>query len=174
MLVQCLRRRGRLPLPRTAEPRKTFRPFECLPFQTAFPRSGIRRSVLLPFLMGMLIGILTAIMGVGGGFLMVPMMVYLLGVPVHVAIGTDLFQILITCSGVAFLQLTENHTVDLLLVLLLAAGSTIGAQIGARVGRRLNGSQLIFLLAVLMLVGIILPPAELLQLAAAVMSGVAG
>jgi len=124
--------------------------------------------------MGMLIGILTAIMGVGGGFLMVPMMVYLLGVPVHVAIGTDLFQILITCSGVAFLQLTENHTVDLLLVLLLAAGSTIGAQIGARVGRRLNGSQLIFLLAVLMLVGIILPPAELLQLAAAVMSGVAG
>jgi len=135
-----------------------------------FPRSGVRHCALLPFAMGGLIGTLTAIMGVGGGFLMVPMMVYILDMPAHVAVGTDLFQILITCSGVALLQSTENHTVDLVLVLCLAMGSTLGAQIGARLSRLLRGDQLILLLAVLMLlvmvkllVGVLLPPANLLQ-----------
>jgi uncharacterized membrane protein YfcA len=122
-----------------------------LPFQMDFPRSRVRHSVLLPFLFCGLVGILAAIMGVGGGFIMVPMMVYLLRMPMHVAVGTDLFQILFTCAGVTYMQATTNHTVDLVLALLLAAGSTVGAQIGARVGRRLHGEQLKILLASIVL-----------------------
>jgi hypothetical protein len=123
-----------------------------LPFQIDFPRSQVRHSVFLPFALCGIVGILAAIMGVGGGFIMVPMMVYLLRMPVHKAVGTDLFQILFTSAGVTFLQATTNHTVDLMLALLLAAGSTIGAQIGARVGRRLRGDQLKILLASIVLV----------------------
>jgi len=105
-----------------------------LPLQMDFPRSQIRHSVLVPFFLGGMVGIVAAIMGVGGGFIMVPMMVYLLRMPMHAAVGTDLFQILFTCAGVTYMQATTNHTVDLVLVLLLAAGSTIGAQVGARGG----------------------------------------
>jgi uncharacterized membrane protein YfcA len=123
-----------------------------LPFQMDFPRSRVRHSIILPFLFCGLVGILAAIMGVGGGFIMIPMMVYLLRMPMHVAVGTDLFQILFTCAGVTYMQATANHTVDIVLVLLLAAGSTIGAQIGARVGRRLRGDQLKILLASIVLV----------------------
>jgi uncharacterized membrane protein YfcA len=112
-----------------------------------------------------MVGIVAAIMGVGGGFIMVPMMVYLLRMPMHAAVGTDLFQILFTCAGVTYMQATTNHTVDLVLVLLLAAGSTIGAQVGARGGRRLRGDQIKILLAsvvllvmVKMAVGLLLTP----------------
>lgn len=152
------------------------RVFDRLPLQTTFPRSGIRRPVYVPFLMGMAVGTLTAIMGVGGGFMMVPMMVYLLGMPVHVAVGTDLFQILVTCSAVAMLQASENRTVDIVLVLLLATGSTIGAQLGARLSRLASGEKLIALLAALillvfvkLLVGVLLPPASLLEPAGALL-----
>ena len=85
-------------------------------------------------------------MGVGGGFIMVPMMVYLLRMPAHVAVGTDLFQILFTCAGATIMQATTNHTVDLVLALFLATGSTIGAQIGARLSRLLRGEQLMIIL----------------------------
>jgi hypothetical protein len=118
-----------------------------LPFQIDFPRSQVRHSVFVPFALCGMVGILAAIMGVGGGFIMIPMMVYLLRMPMHKAVGTDLFQILFTSAGVTFLQATTNHTVDVMLALLLAAGSTIGAQIGARVGRQLRGDQLKILLA---------------------------
>jgi hypothetical protein len=118
-----------------------------LPFQMDFPRSQVRHSVLVPFFLCGVVGLLAAIMGVGGGFIMVPMMVYLLRMPMHVAVGTDLFQILFTCAGVTYMQATTNHTVDLVLALLLAAGSTLGAQAGARVGQRLRGDQLKILLA---------------------------
>jgi uncharacterized membrane protein YfcA len=93
------------------------------------------------------------------------MMVYLLRMPMHAAVGTDLFQILFTCAGVTYMQATTNHTVDLVLVLLLAAGSTIGAQVGARGGRRLRGDQIKILLAsvvllvmVKMALGLLLTP----------------
>jgi hypothetical protein len=112
-----------------------------------FRRSQVRHSVLIPFFLAGIVGVLAAIMGVGGGFIMVPMMVYLLGMPMHVAVGTSLFQILFTCAGVTYMQATTNHTVDLILALLLAAGSTIGVQVGARLGRRLRGDQLKILLA---------------------------
>ena len=117
-----------------------------------FPRSQVRHSVIVPFVLGGIVGILAAIMGVGGGFIIIPMMVYLLRMPMHKAVGTSLFQILFTSAGVTFLQATTNHTVDLMLALLLAAGSTIGAQIGARVGRLLRGDQLKILLASVVLV----------------------
>ena len=124
-----------------------------LPFQMDFPRSQIRHSVFVPFLLCGVVGILAAILGVGGGLIMVPMLVYLLRIPMHVAVGTDLFQILFTCAGVTYMQATTNHTVDLVLALLLAAGSTIGAQIGARVGRRMRGDQVkIFLASVVLIV----------------------
>jgi uncharacterized membrane protein YfcA len=122
-----------------------------LPFQMDFPRSRVQHSVILPFLLGGIIGILAAIMGVGGGFIMVPMMVYLLRMPMHAAVGTSLFQILFTCAGVTYLQATTNYTVDLVLALLLAAGSTVGAQVGARLGRLLHGDQLKILLASIVL-----------------------
>ena len=123
-----------------------------LPLQMQFPRSGIQHSVFVPFGLCAMVGILAAVMGVGGGFIMVPMMVYLLRMPMHVAIGTDLFQILFTCAGLTFMQATTNHTVDLLLALCVAAGSTTGAQVGARVGRLFRGDQLKIVLATIVLV----------------------
>jgi uncharacterized protein len=111
-------------------------------------------------------------MGVGGGFIMVPAMIYILGMPTIVAIGTDLFQIVLTCINVTIQQAIRNHTVDLVLVILLFFGSTVGAQIGARVGRRLRGEQLRILLAIIvllvmvkMLIGLLVTPENLIDLA---------
>jgi uncharacterized membrane protein YfcA len=118
-----------------------------LPFQMHFPDSKVQHSVLVPFVLCALVGVLSAIMGVGGGFIMVPMMVYLLRMPMHTAIGTDLFQILFTSAGVTLMQATTNHTVDVVLALLIALGSTAGAQIGARMARLLRGDQLKIVLA---------------------------
>jgi len=123
-----------------------------LPLQTEFVKSGVRHSVLIPLLLGAFVGILAAIMGVGGGFLMVPVMIYLLGMPMHVVVGTSLFLVLFTCVEVTFLQAYTNHTVDFILAVLLLIGSTIGAQAGTFLGRKLKGEQLKILLAVIVLV----------------------
>ena len=162
-----LRREARGPKSHQASTRQSL--FSRLPFQMDFPRSQVRHSVILPFLLGAMVGILAAIMGVGGGFIIIPIMVHLLRVPMHKAVGTSLFQILFTSAAVTFLQATTNHTVDLVLALLLAAGSTIGAQIGVRVGRRLRGDQLKILLGSVLLVvmvkmaaGLIMTPALLI------------
>jgi hypothetical protein len=117
-----------------------------------FQRSGIRLSALMPLVLGVLVGILAAIMGVGGGFIMVPVMVYMLRMPMHVVVGTSLFQILFTCINVTIMQAWENHTVDFILALLLLIGSSVGAQVGAKVGKKLHGDQLKILLASLVLV----------------------
>jgi uncharacterized membrane protein YfcA len=121
-----------------------------LPLQMDFPRSGVRLSALGPFAVAAAVGVLAS-MGRGGGFVLVPAMVYLLGMPEHVAVGTSLFEILFTCSGVTFMEATANGTVDVVLVVLLAVGSTVGAQLGARASVRLRGSQLMVPLAVLVL-----------------------
>ena len=123
-----------------------------LPWQMDFARSGVRLSVLMPLGLGTLVGILAAIMGVGGGFIMVPVMVYLLRMPMHVVVGTSLFQILFTCVNVTVMQSIENHTVDFILALLLLIGSSFGAQIGTRIGKKLQADQLKILLATLVLV----------------------
>lgn len=123
-----------------------------LPLQTRFEKSGVTHSALVPIVLGAFVGILAAIMGVGGGFLMVPVMVYMLRMPMHVVVGTSLFQILFTCIEVTFLQAYTNHSVDFLLAVLLLVGSTVGAQIGTVFGRKLKGEQLKVLLAVIVLV----------------------
>ncbi len=123
-----------------------------LPLQTHFVKSGITHSVLVPIILGGFVGILAAIMGVGGGFLMVPIMVYMLRMPMHVVVGTSLFQILFTCIEVTFLQAYTNHSVDFILAVLLLVGSTLGAQVGAVFGRKLKADQLKILLACIVLV----------------------
>jgi uncharacterized membrane protein YfcA len=142
-----------------------------LPWQTQFEKSGITMSSLMPLGFGVLVGVLAAIMGVGGGFIMVPVMVYMLRMPMHVVVGTSLFQILFTCMNVTFMQAYVNHTVDFLLALILLLGSTLGAQIGARVSRKLKPDQLKILLASIvllvmmkMLVELLMTPSLLLSL----------
>jgi uncharacterized membrane protein YfcA len=142
---------------------------QALPFQMKFTKSGVTLSIFLPFILGIFVGVLAAIMGVGGGFIMVPIMVYMLRMPMHVVVGTSLFQILFTCVNVTVLQAVENHTVDLILAILLLLGSTIGAQFGARLSRRLKGDQLKIILAsvvllvmVQMLFGLLLSPSVML------------
>lgn len=122
-----------------------------LPFKTRFRRSKLYISALLPGSVGFIVGLLTAIMGVGGGFLMVPAMIYLIGMPTSVVIGTSLFQITFVTAYVSFMQAVNNQTVDIFLALLLMIGGVIGAQFGTRVGARLRGEQLRALLALLVL-----------------------
>ncbi len=140
-----------------------------LPFQVHFEKSGVTHSAILPIALGIFVGVLAAIMGVGGGFLMVPVMIYLLRMPMHVVVGTSLFQIMFTCVEVTFLQAYQNHTVDIVLAILLLAGSTIGAQVGTTLGKKLHGDQLKILLAIIvlgvtvkMILGLVLEPSLLL------------
>ncbi len=105
----------------------------------------------MPLILGVFVGILAAIMGVGGGFIMVPVMVYLLRMPMHVVVGTSLFQILFTCINVTIMQAYSNHTVDFVLALCLLLGSTVGAQFGTRISKRLKGDQLKIILATIVL-----------------------
>ena len=123
-----------------------------LPLKMRFRRSKLYISALLPFGVGILVGVLSAIMGVGGGFVMVPAMIYLLGMPTAVVVGTSLFQIIFVTANVTFLQAYANQTVDVVLAVLLLTGAVIGAQLGARAGARLHGEQLRIILATLVLV----------------------
>jgi hypothetical protein len=125
---------------------------DALPWAMRFEKSGVTMSPLMPLGLGVLVGVLAAIMGVGGGFIMVPVMVYMLRMPMHVVVGTSLFQILFTCINVTFMQAYVNHTVDFTLAVILLLGSTLGAQVGARVSRKLKADQLKILLASIVLV----------------------
>jgi hypothetical protein len=122
-----------------------------LPFKMRFRRSRLYISVLLPIAIGVLVGLLAAIMGVGGGFVMVPAMIYLLGMPTAVVVGTSLFQIIFVTANVTVLQAVNTQTVDVVLALLLLAGGVLGAQVGAGVGVKLKGEQLRGLLALMVL-----------------------
>ena len=122
-----------------------------LPFKMRFHKSRLYVSALLPLFVGTLVGVLAAIMGVGGGFIMVPAMIYLIGMPTSVVAGTSLFQILFVVANVTFLQAWQNQTVDILLALLLLVGSVLGVQIGIRLGAKLPSEQFRVLLAVLVL-----------------------
>ncbi len=122
-----------------------------LPFKMRFRRSKLYISALLPLGIGILVGILAAIMGVGGGFIMVPAMIYLLGMPTAMVVGTSLFQIIFVTANVTFLQAWQNQTVDIFLALLLLTGGVIGAQLGTRAGSKLPGEQLRSMLALIVL-----------------------
>jgi uncharacterized protein len=122
-----------------------------LPFKIKFRASGLYISVLPPLAVGGLVGFLAAIMGVGGGFIMVPAMIYLLGMPTKVVVGTSLFQIIFVTAFTAIMHAYTNQTVDMMLAFLLIIGGVIGAQMGTRVGVRLKAEQLRILLALLVL-----------------------
>lgn len=122
-----------------------------LPFKRRFPRSGLYISVIPPIAIGFFVGMLAAVLGIGGGFILAPAMVYLLGVPTRVMIGTSLFQIIFITGYVTFLQAAFNGTVDLVLGLVLMIGGVIGARYGAIASRKLKAAQLRLFLAVLVL-----------------------
>lgn len=122
-----------------------------LPLRTRFRRSKLYISALLPLGVGFLVGILAAIMGVGGGFIMVPAMIYLIGMPTAVVVGTSLFQILFVAATVTLLQAWNNQTVDFPLAMLLVLGSVVGTHWGARLGARLPAEELRALLALVVL-----------------------
>jgi uncharacterized membrane protein YfcA len=138
-----------------------------LPLKVKFRASGIYISVLPPIFVGLCVGLLSAVMGVGGGFIMVPAMIYLLGMPTKVVIGTSLFQILFVTAFTTLLHATTNQTVDMVLALLLILGGVVGAQIGTTIGARLRAEQLRILLALLVLAvcaqiatGLLVEPSE--------------
>jgi uncharacterized membrane protein YfcA len=122
-----------------------------LPLKMKFRASGLYISVIPPLMVGAVVGFLAAIMGVGGGFIMVPAMIYLLGMPTKVVIGTSLFQIIFVTAFTTVMHAVTSQTVDMMLALLLIFGGVIGAQIGARVGVRLRAEQLRVLLSLLVL-----------------------
>jgi uncharacterized membrane protein YfcA len=133
-----------------------------LPFKAKFRTSGLYISVIPPILVGMLVGVLAAIMGVGGGFIMVPAMIYLLGMPTKVVIGTSLFQIIFVTAFTTVMHAVTSQTVDMMLALVLILGGVVGAQIGTRVGVRLKAEQLRILLSLLVLTVSIRIAADLL------------
>jgi uncharacterized membrane protein YfcA len=122
-----------------------------LPFKMRFPRSRLYISIIPPALVGVAVGVMSALMGVGGGFIMVPAMIYFLQMPADVVIGTSLFQIVFVTANVTFMQAMTNQAVDVVLAIFLLVGGVVGAQFGARFGRRLNGDQMRFLLALMVL-----------------------
>ena len=145
-----------------------------LPFNMKFRVSGLYISVIPPVMVGVLVGILAAIMGVGGGFIMVPAMIYLLGMPTKVVVGTSLFQIIFVTAFTTMLHAITNQTVDVVLAVLLLVGGVIGAQIGTRIGVRMKAEQLRILLAIMVLAvcaklafDLLVMPAELYTLGAA-------
>ncbi|MEW6443510.1 MAG: sulfite exporter TauE/SafE family protein [bacterium] len=125
--------------------------FSRLPLQMSFPKSHLRTSAIFPFFVGSLVGVLAALLGVGGGFIMVPAMIYIIGMPTITAIGTDLFQIVFTSANVTLQQAITNQTVDIGLALLLLIGSVLGAQFGVRASKRLRGEQIRVLLSMIVL-----------------------
>lgn len=142
-----------------------------MPFKMRFRTSGLYISVIPPAVVGLSVGVLSAIMGVGGGFIMVPAMIYLLGMPTKVVVGTSLFQIIFVTAFTTMLHATTNYTVDVVLAVLLLVGGVIGAQIGTVIGSRMPAEQLRVLLAALVLVvcgklalDLLLEPSELYSL----------
>jgi len=122
-----------------------------LPIKMRFRESRLYISIIPPIVIGFFVGVLSAIMGVGGGFVVVPAMIYLLRMPTNVVKGTSLFQIIIVTAATTILQATSNFAVDIVLALFLILGGVIGAQLGVRAGERLRGEQLRMLLALLVL-----------------------
>ncbi|MCB2185523.1 MAG: sulfite exporter TauE/SafE family protein [Deltaproteobacteria bacterium] len=174
MLVDSLRSRRRgavaADLQPAPPPSRFRRMLAALPWQTHFAKSGITLSPILPFLVGAFVGMLAAIMGLGGGFIMVPMMCYVLEMPMHVVVGTNLFQEVFVCANVTLMQSASNHSVDMVLAILLLLGSSVGAQLGARFSHRLKADNLKTLLAcivlavmVKILLGLVLAPHYLLD-----------
>jgi uncharacterized membrane protein YfcA len=144
-----------------------------LPLKMRFRRSKLYISVIPPLVLGALVGVLTAIMGVGGGFIMVPAMIYLLRMPTNVVVGTSQFQILFVTAATTLLHATSDQTVDIVLAFLLVVGGVVGVQFGVRVASQLRGEQLRALLAVLVVgvalrlfIGLVTTPEDIYSIVA--------
>ncbi|MEL7462006.1 MAG: sulfite exporter TauE/SafE family protein, partial [Pseudomonadota bacterium] len=173
MFVESLRAIRRTYTPGSLPKRKKHGLAHKMPFKMRFRTSGLYISVIPPVIIGIFVGILAAIMGVGGGFIMVPAMIYLLGMPTKVVVGTSLFQIIFVTGFTTMLHATTNFTVDVVLAVLLLVGGVIGAQVGTRLGARLKAEQLRILLAIMVLAvcgklafDLLLQPAELFSVGA--------
>ncbi|MCR5878758.1 sulfite exporter TauE/SafE family protein [Phenylobacterium sp. J367] len=149
-LGSILRRRRGQPPP----PRRDRRPpwLYGLPLKVRFPKSRLYISIIPALGLGVFVGLLSAVMGVGGGFILVPAMVYLLRMPARMVVGTSLFQIIITTALTGILQAGRNQTVDIVLAALLLVGGVLGAQYGARASTRFRAEELRALLALIVLV----------------------
>jgi len=122
-----------------------------LPMMREFPRSKLKISAILPFAIGFFSGILVSLLGVGGGFFMIPAMIYILGMPTSIVIGTSLYQIIFITANVTLLQALTTQTVDIVLAVLLIAGSVVGVKIGSELGMRLPAAKLRAMLAAILL-----------------------
>ena len=123
-----------------------------LPFKLRFHRSKLYISAIPPIIIGFFVGLLSAMMGVGGGFIMIPAMVYILGMSTNVVVGTSLFQIIFVTANSTFFQSYLNQTVDIVLAALMIIGGVIGAQIGASIGTKLKAEYLRGILAIIVLI----------------------
>ena len=139
-----------------------------LPWKMRFRKSRLYISVIPPVAIGFFTGVLSAVMGVGGGFVMIPAMIYLLGMATNVVVGTSLFQIIFVTATVTLLHATTTYTVDVILALLLIAGGVVGAQFGARAGLKMKGEHLRVMLAAVVVAvclglawGLVATPGEL-------------
>jgi hypothetical protein len=139
-----------------------------LPLKMKFRVSGLYISVIPPMLVGMAVGVLSAVMGVGGGFIMVPAMIYLLGMPTKVVVGTSLFQIIFVTAYTTVAHAVTSHSVDVMLAFFLIIGGVLGAQFGTQIGLKLKAEQLRILLALLVIavcikvgLDLLIRPAEL-------------
>ncbi|WP_281858782.1 sulfite exporter TauE/SafE family protein [Litoreibacter halocynthiae] len=171
MFFESLRAIRRSKKPSAVPERKKHGLVHALPFKMKFRTSGLYISVIPPIVVGLFVGILAAIMGVGGGFIMVPAMIYILGMPTKVVIGTSLFQIIFVTAFTTLLHATTNYTVDMALAVLLLIGGVIGAQIGTRIGVKLKAEQLRILLSIMVLavcaklaLDLLIEPSELFSL----------
>jgi uncharacterized membrane protein YfcA len=122
-----------------------------LPFKERFPASRLYISIIPPLVIGFAVGVLSAILGVGGGFVVVPAMIYILRMPTNVVTGTSLAQIIVVTAATTVLQSVNNHAVDAMLAVLLVMGGVVGAQFGVRIGARLRGEQLRLVLALMVI-----------------------
>jgi len=171
MFVESLNAIRRSSKPGSVPKRKKHNWVHALPLKMKFRASGLYISAIPVIVIGFFVGILAAIMGVGGGFVIVPAMIYILGMPTKVVVGTSLFQIIFVTGFTTLMHATTNYTVDMALAVLLLVGGVIGAQIGARIGVKLKAEQLRILLAVMVLVvclklalDLLLTPSELYSL----------
>ena len=148
-LTEIIRRRRGITAPRKERRRPLW--LYGLPLRMKFPRSGLYISAIPPFGLGVLAGVLSAIMGVGGGFILVPAMLYVLRMRAGVVVGTSLFQIIITTAITTVLQAGRNQTVDIVLATILLLGGVVGAQAGARFSGRFRAEELRALLGLIVL-----------------------
>ncbi|HCR85676.1 MAG TPA: permease [Alphaproteobacteria bacterium] len=147
---------------------KAYLKTKTLPFHVKFEASGLDISAILPLGIGLFAGVLVSIMGIGGGFIMIPAMIYLLKMPSKLVVGTSLFQIIFITSIVTIMHTISTQSVDVVLALILIVGGVIGAQMGLKMGAKLPAEKMRFVLSVIILivclrlaVGLFFEPSEL-------------